>query len=145
MKGEYSNTTTFRIDAKEAEYLYVKESQIPGAGKGLFVAIPIYKGEVISHFKGEILDAKTAKQRAQKKLNRYFINMIDGTVMDSMQTKCFAKYANDSNGSIKAKYKNNAEISLDENDNVCIVAKRNIKTGEEIFCGYGKDYWKTKT
>ena len=30
---------------------------------------------------------------------------------------------------------------MDEDDNVVLVAKRNISQGEEIFTGYGKDYW----
>ena len=67
--------------------------------------------------------------------------MLDGTIMDSKNTKCYAKYANDAEGFSKTKYKNNAKISLDENNKVCIVALRNIKIGEEVFCGYGKKYW----
>lgn len=143
-KNKYSNTITYLIDAKEVDYLYVQESQIPGSGKGLFAAIPIYKDEVISVFKGEILSRAEAKKRAGKKENGYFINMPDGTIMDSKQVKCFAKFANDANGLIKTGFKNNANISLDENDRVCIVATRDIKTGEEIFCSYGIAYWKSK-
>jgi uncharacterized protein len=28
------------------------------------------------------------------------------------------------------------------NDNVCIEALRNIRANEELFCSYGKGYWK---
>ena len=45
-------------------------------------------------------------------------------------------------GFTKTKFKKNATISLDENDVVCIVSDRAIKMGEEIFCSYGKSYWK---
>jgi hypothetical protein len=48
--NKYSTTLSFKIDAKEKDYLYVKESQIFGSGKGLYTAIPIYKDEVISLF-----------------------------------------------------------------------------------------------
>jgi SET domain-containing protein len=130
------------IEALESDYLYVAASQLPNSGNGLFTAIPIYKDEVISLFKGEILTELQAKLRAKKGNDKYFINMIDGTIMDSMHTKCFAKYANDAEGFSKSKFKNNAKISLDEDDNVCIIATKNIKIGEEIFCGYGKEYWK---
>jgi uncharacterized protein len=139
---KYSDSTTSNIEAKESDYLYIKESQIPGAGDGLFTAIPIYKGEVIAIFKGRILSEKEAQDIAANGDDRFFINMPDGTILDSMNVECFAKYANDASGSVKSRYKNNSKITLDENGNVCIVATRNISAGEEIFCSYGKKYWK---
>jgi len=139
--NKYSNITTYRIDCPEEDYLYIKESQIEGAGKGLFTAIKIFKDEVISVFRGEILTSIEIKKRMKNNADNYFINMVDGRIMDSMNVKCFAKYANDAEGISKSTFKNNSKISLDENDNVCIVASRNIKAGEEIFCSYGKQYW----
>lgn len=138
---EFSNSVTYAIEAKEDEYLYVEQSQIPGAGNGLFTAIPIYKDEVISIFKGEFLSPAEAKARAEAGEDGYFINMPDGVIMDSKKVKCFAKYANDAAGAVKSNYKNNAYITLDEMGNPCIVAKRTISAKEEIFCGYGTKYW----
>ena len=139
---KYSNLTTYKIEAKEPDYLYIKESQIPGSGNGLFTAIPIYKDEVIAIFKGKILSDKEAQYRATNGENGYIINMPDGTLLDSMKVKCFAKYANDALGLVKTTYKNNSKITFDENGNVCIVAKRKILVDEEIFCSYGNKYWK---
>ncbi len=133
---------TNTIEAPEADYLYVKLSQLEGAGNGLFTAIDIYKNEIISIFKGEIIDVNEAEQRAKQNNDRYFINLLDGSIMDSMHTDCFAKYANDTKGSTNSRFKNNAEITLDEEDNVCIKAIKKIKAGEEVFCSYGKRYWK---
>ncbi len=130
------------IEAAEADYLYIQPSQIPGSGNGLFTAIKIYKDEIIAVFKGEILTDAQAKLRVQNHKDQYFINMLDGSIMDSIKTKCFAKYANDAEGITKSDFKNNAKIALDDNEQVCIIAKRNLKTGEEIFCSYGKRYWK---
>ena len=144
-KKKFSNTESYSIDAKEKDYLYTDESSIPNSGNGLYTAIPLYKNDVISKFKGEILSDAEAKKRALKNENAYFINMPDGKIMDSMHIKCFAKYANDAKGLSKTKYKNNAKILLDENDKVCLIAKRDIKAGEEIFCNYGKQYWKAKS
>jgi hypothetical protein len=138
-EGIYANTVTYKIDADEKEYLYVEKSQIPDAGKGLFTAISIYKDEVICIYKGEYLSEDEAKKRAIIGADRYFINMVQGGIMDSMHTSCFAKYANDVVGTT---YKTNSKISLDEYDNICIVATRRIMEGEEIFCSYGKQYWK---
>ena len=137
--SENSYIETNTIDALEEDYLYIKLSQIQNAGNGLYTAISIYKNEIITFFKGEILNAKEAEERAKQNNDRYFINLLDGTIMDSMHTDCFAKYANDA---INSNFKKNAEITLDADDNVCLKAIKKIKSGEEIFCSYGKRYWK---
>ncbi|WP_052158162.1 SET domain-containing protein-lysine N-methyltransferase [Lacinutrix jangbogonensis] len=129
---------TNSIEAAEEDYLYIKGSQINNSGNGLYTAINLYKNEIISLFTGEILTEKEAQERAQKKNDRYFINLLDGSIMDSMHTECFAKYANDS---INSNFDNNAKITLDDDNNVCLKATKKIKSGEEIFCGYGKRYW----
>jgi len=139
---QYASSTTHKIEAKEHDYLYIEESQIPGSGNGLYTAIPIYKEEVISIFKGKILTDKEAQHRAANAKDAYFINLPDGTIMDSMAVKCFAKYANDANGFTKTIYKNNSKISLDEDGKVCIVATKKISVGAEILCGYGNGYWR---
>lgn len=136
-----TSTNEEQIDAAESDYLYLKTSQIPNAGKGLFTAIDINKGEIISVFKGEILTDRQIDIRVKNNKDRYFIQMLDGTIMDSMNVKCFAKYANDAKGSLDSALKNNSRIAVSDDDEVCIIATRNIKAGEEIFCGYGKEYW----
>lgn len=130
------------IDAQESDYLYIQTSQLPNSGNGLFTAIDIYKDEIISIFKGEILSNIEADSRAKNNANQYFMNLHNGSILDCKNTDCFAKYANDASGFSKSDYKNNAKITLDENNNVCLLAIRKIKSGEEIFCDYGKKYWK---
>lgn len=130
------------IDAKEEDYLYIQKSQIENSGNGLFTAIEIYKEEIISIFKGKIITNNEAESIVKLNEDKYFINLLDGTILDSNTVDCFAKYANDSNGFIKSKYKNNSKISLDEANNVCLIATKNIISNEEIFCSYGKRYWK---
>jgi SET domain-containing protein len=137
-------TSPDRINAKESDYLFVAKSQIPDSGNGLFTSIPIYKDEIIAVFKGELLSSVEAKKRSKNNNDKYFINMPDGSVLDSMHVKCFAKYANDSNGNIKSKFNTNAYIAFDYAENVCIVANKNIKSGEEVFCTYGKKYWEKR-
>ena len=141
---DYVNSTTYKIEANESDYLYTIKSQIPGSGNGLFTAIPIYKDEVISIFEGEILSNKEAKKRAANYNDGYFINLPDGTIMDSMHVACFAKYANDALGCNRTKFKTNSKITIDEDGSVCIVANKNIAMGEEIFCNYGKAYWRKR-
>lgn len=133
--------TTNKIEAPEADYLYVNTSQLPNSGNGLYTAIPIYKDEVIAKFEGEIINAAQAEARVDKGIDKYFVNLLDGSTMDSMHVTCFAKYANDVKGSTQSVFRNNAKIALDDNDEVCLIATKNIKAGEEIFCSYGKSYW----
>lgn len=131
-----------QIDAPESDYLYIETSQLPNAGNGLYSAIDIYKDERISIFKGKILRAPQASTIAANNQDQYFIIMPNGRIMDSMHTDCFAKYANDAAGLFNSVFKNNAKIALDDENNVCLIAVRKIKSGEEIFCAYGKKYWK---
>ena len=141
-KNKILNNLYLKIESPESDYLYIETSQLQNAGKGLFTAIDIYKYEVVSIFKGEILTEIDAENRVENGNDKYFINMIDGTIMDSMNVDCFAKYANDAEAFVNAKFKNNAKITLDDDGNVCILATRNIKSSDEIFCSYGKRYWK---
>jgi hypothetical protein len=134
--------TSNTIEAAEKDYLYIQESLLLNAGKGLFTAITIYKGETIAIFEGEILDQKETSRRAKLGQDQYFLMMLDGTTLDSKKTFCYAKYANDVKGSAKSlHYKNNAKLRLDENDKVCLQAKTKIESGSEIFVSYGKQYW----
>ena len=55
-----------KIEAPESDYLYIQDSQITNAGKGLFTAIDIYPNEIISIFKGEILTNHEAQKRVSE-------------------------------------------------------------------------------
>ena len=129
------------IDANEEDYLYIQISQIPNAGKGLFSAIPIFKGEIIAHFNGEILNNKKSKINAEANKDQYFMNLPNGKILDTLNTEGFAKYANDVSVNNIKHLKTNAIITLLDNGKVCLIAKRKIKCNEEIFCSYGKKYW----
>ena len=134
-----------QIDAQENDYLFLKNSQISNSGKGLFTAIDIYKDEIIAYFKGEIYSYNASLIKAKNHTDSYFMNLPNGTILDCSAISGFAKYANDAIGFYKSEFKNNAEIALDENEKVCLIAKRKIKSGEEIFCSYGKKYWTERT
>ena len=71
-----------------------------------------YKEEIISIFKGKIITNTEAESIVKLNKDKYFINLLDGTILDSNTVDCFAKYANDSNGFIKSKYKNNSKIKI---------------------------------
>lgn len=130
------------IDIPESDYLFQAESQLPNSGTGLFTAVDIYKDEIVAYFDGEILSEKKARKRAEAGKDQYFISLLNGKIMDSRKVDCFAKYANDAKGMGGSSFKNNTRISLAENGGVCLIATKKIKANEEVFCGYGKRYWK---
>ena len=131
-----------KIDALESDYLYVAASQISNSGNGLFTAIDIYKDEMIAVFTGEVLNNLEAELLAIARNDRYFIMMPDGSTLDSMNADCFAKYANDAAITSETTFKNNSKIAFDDAGQVGLIALRKINSGEEIFCSYGKAYWK---
>jgi len=126
------------------KHLFTKESTIPNAGLGLFTRAYIPKGENIIEYKGrkttwkEITDSKEED-------NLYIMYVAEDNVIDARKTKkALARYANDASGLTKIKgLKNNGAYVHDDDGRVYIEAKRNIEAGEEIFVGYGKDYWDT--
>ena len=128
----------------EKEYLYVDDSGITGAGKGLFTRVDIFRGEKISVYKGEIILRKEFDRRTRSGNDQYFINLPDGRTLDCKNTVGFGKYANDRNGNLNNKIMNNSVISLDDHDRPCIAAIRHIKGGSEIFVSYGSAYWKKR-
>ena len=129
------------IDMPEDAYLYTEPSQIENAGMGLFTAVDINKGEIIATFHGEVLTDEEAEERVESGDDQYFMELPSGEILDCKFTDGFAKYANDAEG-VPTNFKNNSYIGIDDDDNVVLIAKRNIKADEEIFTGYGKAYWK---
>lgn len=130
------------IEAQEAEYLFIADSQIANSGKGLYTRIKIYKGEIIAIYKGEIISNKEAAKREQKGQDHYFMTLSDTKIIDAMHTASYAKYANDALGLVKSEFTNNAQFVLEKKNMVTLIAKRNIPAESEIFCSYGKAYWK---
>jgi uncharacterized protein len=124
--------------------LYIKESTISGAGMGLFTDEPIKKGAIVTEYEGEQLTWTECEKRneAQEGLNPYFFYISKKNCIDAQHTlDSLGRYANDAMGYVRiAGLKNNAEYQVMKKKPY-IVAKRNIKPGEEIFVSYGKEYW----
>ena len=122
--------------------LFISQSTIPGAGKGLFTSDPIKKGERVLEYKGRV---RTWKEVVDAGIfNAYVFYINRNHVIDAKTyIQSLARYANDAHGLTRVKgVTNNAEYQKD-NKKVYIHATRNIPAGAEIFVGYGKDYWDT--
>lgn len=122
------------------KYLKVKKSTLPKAGKGLFTTIDIPKGKRFAEYKGKIQPWRDVKD--QDGINGYLMYINRNVVINGLNAvKTMARYANDAQGLVRIKgVQNNAEF-ISEGKRCFLDAKRNIKAGEEIFAGYGKEYW----
>lgn len=118
--------------------LIVKKSTLPGAGKGLFTATDIAKGERIVEYKGKI----TSWKEAEHEDNGYIFYATRNHVIDARPfPKHHARYANDARGIGRVKgLANNAEYAKKEGK-VFIEATKDIPAGAEIFVSYGPEYW----
>lgn len=120
--------------------LYIKESNLPDAGNGLFTGEFIPKGEKVIEYKGKITTWKEVDHQDGQNGYIYFVkrdHVIDAGRMKS----ALARYANDARGIKRIKgLLNNAEY-VEEGVRVFIQAARDIQPGEEIFVPYGKEYW----
>ena len=120
--------------------LYISESTLPGAGKGLFTREAIQKGSRILEYKGRIRTWKEVEDAGV--FNGYVLYMTANHVIDaSTYLKSLGRYANDAKGLVRIKgITNNAEYR-EEGKRVFIHATRNIPPGGEILVDYGKEYW----
>lgn len=120
--------------------LYVEDSTIPGAGKGLFTKEPIAKGTRIVEYKGRITSWKEADHDDGANLYLFYIKRYH-TIDARPYKKALARYANDANGPGKIKgVRNNSTFVLD-GLKAFIEATKDIPAGAEIFVDYGKAYW----
>ncbi len=126
------------------KYLYTKESTIPNAGLGLFTKKFIPKGENVVQYKGKVTTWKKISKRDDGE-NLYIMYVTEKNVIDASKSKkSLARYANDAKGLTRIKgLKNNGIYVHDTKGRVFIETKRDIEAGEEIFVGYGKEYWET--
>lgn len=120
--------------------LYVRRSQLKGAGMGLFTKKPIPKGAKIVEYKGKITTWKNVNDR--NGLNGYIYYVNRNHVIDAWgHKKALARYANDARGPIRTPGIHNNSKYDTEGLKVYIYAVRNIPAGSEILVGYGKEYW----
>jgi SET domain-containing protein len=121
------------------KHLEVKESNIPGAGKGLFTNKFIPKGTRLVEYKGRI---RTWKEVENEDDNYYIFYVTEEHIIDaSSHKKSAARFINDAKGLKKIKgLKNNAQFVID-GLRVFVEATSNIPEGSEILLSYGKEYW----
>jgi SET domain-containing protein len=122
------------------KFLYAKRSNLPNSGKGLFTKVSIRKGTRIVEYKGKLRKWKDVKNLDG--VNGYLMYITRNAVIDALAAKhTLGRYANDARGLSKVQgIRNNSEY-VSEGYRCYIEATREIRKGEEILVGYGKEYW----
>lgn len=122
------------------KHLYLKKSQLPACGQGLFTRIAIPKRARIAEYKGRLQRWVDVKQEDGH--NGYLMRISNQTVINGLNYKrSFARYANDARGIVKIKgLRNNTEFITD-GKRCFLEAKRAINKNEELLASYGKEYW----
>lgn len=121
------------------KHLFVKESTIPGAGKGLFTKVDIPKGTRIVEYKGR----RTVWKEVKDQHDNYYIYSINrNNVIDAGRTlSALARYANDAKGLTRIKGITNNGVYVNEGKRAFLESTKNIPAGSEILVDYTKEYW----
>jgi uncharacterized protein len=122
--------------------LIVKESVLPGAGKGLFTEEFIMKDTCITEYRGTVSTWKNVNHNDGNNAYVFYVNsshVVDAC--DHPQEP--GRYINDAKGLQQARgLVNNARYVVYKK-RIFIYATKNIPAGAEIFVSYGKEYWDT--
>ena len=98
-------------------------------GLGLFAAGPVKKGDVVAEYWGPIV----SQEEMIRSRGKYFFELDDHTAIQGGGRGNVARYIN------HACLPNCTP--QEKNRRVFIVARRDIKPGEEFGYNYGRDYW----
>lgn len=100
-------------------------------GLGLFATGPVKKGAVVAEYWGPVITEAELKRRRGK----YFFELEDGMAIDGKGRGNVARYINHSC------FPNCEPMENEKQQRIFIVARRNIKAGEEFGYDYGREYW----
>ncbi len=114
---------------RTSEKTPIIEVKRASAGLGLFALVVIKKGTTVIEYVGERVSTAVGDERN----NRYMFNVNTKWDIDGSDRSNTARYANHS-------CRPNCE-AINRRDRIFIVAKKNIKVGEEITYHYGKDHF----
>lgn len=150
---------------KHNSKLVIAPSTIKGAGTGIYACSadeePVFKkGTIIIPYYGEALSEKQLNARYGSPDDitaPYAVSNGKGKIIDAACERGAASFSNDARtlrnnavlDSVTLTSKQAAHLNTGRFMNklragqkvICIIAKRDIKNGQEIFLDYGDDYW----
>jgi len=122
------------------KHLYLKKSNLPGAGKGLFTKVDIPKGTRIVEYKGRLQPWREVKD--EDGYNAYLFRINSRWAINALPyKKTLGRFANDARGFTRVEgLRNNSEYEV-EGKKCFIDATRKIHKYEEILVEYGGNFW----
>ena len=129
-----------KIMALLEKILFVSDSQLPGAGRGLFTKKFIPKGTRIVEYKGKITTWKEVDGLDGNNGYIYYVNK-NHVIDASSRPRALARYANDAKGLFREKGLLNNSKYEEEGLKVFIESVKDIPVGGEILVDYGREYW----
>jgi hypothetical protein len=123
------------IHLKKIEGVQLRDSTLPGAGKGLFAMKDFRRGDNILRYDGEELTNDCLNARYGENTAPYGISNPEGRIFDGACQRGPASMANHRPGSFNARF-----VEVSGRPEPMLQALRNIKRNEEIFVNYGTEY-----
>ena len=131
------------------ELIEVRQSRIPGAGRGLFALGFLKKGTRVTYYDGVLLDHAQAARVAEADPS-YMRSLTYDTVIDGLReplvgrgAASFANHGQDAssrNAALKPVWNKFAHAT-----SVVLVTTKDVESGTELLVNYGNMYWKRKT
>jgi hypothetical protein len=141
-------TTAAHIDATETEeWIYVANSRIPGAGRGVFARRNIPQNTIFGYYRGEILDYYKDRNRKSDKVMSLYkrpawwpagVKFYKGISVDGDVGGSWLALINDYRGTSRKK-----NVDFDQDGLMYTVV--DIKADEELLLDYGDGYWRGRT
>jgi hypothetical protein len=135
----------FSIHLKYKHFLVILDSEIPGAGKGLYVWDPhkgeddvvFKKGDRICYYNGEVLTEEQFNERypARNYTAPYTVELHNHQYEDGALQRGVGALINH-----KPSRHCNCKLSIGRNNRAQIIATKTIRNYEELFCNYGRGY-----
>ena len=122
-------------------HLFVDDSGIPSAGKGLFTSMDIKKGDLVIEYTGDV----TTWEEVRHDTNNVYIYFVtdDYVINAKNHPDAIGRYANDAHGLRRIPGLHNNSKFANVKDKIFIKATKLIRAGSEILVDYGKSYWET--
>ena len=118
----------------------IKDSTIPGAGKGLFARWDFNKGDAIVRYTGDIVQTAAGAREGGWEGSSYVLEVTNSWAIDAARTNTAdGRMINDT---VASNRRTNVKFAFDARRKVVTIrALRAIKAGEELFIKYGREYW----
>lgn len=131
--------------------MVLKQSEIKGAGRGLFAEgvekdkekVVFKKGRVVGEYTGDLLKDKELDERyGEDGTAPYAISGMKGMTMYNVDAACNRGLMSMANGVPTAENANIKYVgNIKSNGKINIKATKDIKHGDELIANYGKEYF----